>query len=82
MISELSLTMTEKFTRDDYEFVRFELNQYLKVSKPTILFRRPADPTLISFIELVGNVNAWLPIKAVDIVDGELRCKFSPQNSP
>ena len=67
-MSELSLEMTEKFIRSDYEFVRPELNQYLNVRKPTILFRRSADPTLISFIELAGEVVAWMPIKAAATV--------------
>ena len=67
-MSELSLEMTEKFIRNDYESVRSELNQYLNVRKPTILFRRSADPTLISFIELMGEVVAWMPIKAAATV--------------
>ena len=67
-MSELSLEMTEKFIRNDYEFVRSELNQYLNVRKPTILFRKSADPTLISFIELAGEVVAWMPIKAAATV--------------
>ena len=62
-MSELSLEMSEKFDKDDAEFIRSELNQYLMVSEPSIVFRRSADPSLTSFIELVGNVYAWLPIK-------------------
>ena len=62
-MSELSLEMPEKFDKDDAEFIQSELNQYLTVSEPSIVFRRSADPSLTSFIELVGNVYAWLPIK-------------------
>ena len=62
-MSELSLEMSEKFDKDDADFIRSELNKYLMVSEPSIVFRRSADPSLTSFIELVGNVYAWLPIK-------------------
>ena len=55
-MSELSLEMSEKFDKDDADFIRSELNKYLMVSEPSIVFRRSADPTLISFIELAGEV--------------------------
>ena len=57
-MSELYLELSEKF-RDEAAGIRDELSKHLKVGRPSIVFRRSADPTLPSFIQLLGGVLAW-----------------------
>ena len=58
-MSELKLELTKKF---DAGAIRAELNEYLKVSEPTLMFFKSADPP--SIIKLLGDVVAWLPLSA------------------
>ena len=59
---ELNLTLSEKFNMDYAENIQADLSKYLKVSKPNIMFLRSADPTLTSFVQLLGDVKVWLPL--------------------
>ena len=65
-MSELNLALTEKFGADNAAAIRAELSEYLKVSEPRFIIMRSADPP--SFIQLLGDVLAWLPLKAAATV--------------
>ena len=58
-MSELNLTLTEKFSAQAND-IRSALSTHLKVSQPQICFMRSVDPP--SFIQLLGDVAAWLPL--------------------
>ena len=57
-MSELYLELSEKF-RDEADGIRAELSKHLKIGQPSISIRRSADPTLPSFIQLLGGFLAW-----------------------
>ena len=61
-MSELNLELTEKFDAENAAAIRAELSKYLKVSEPRFISMRSADPP--SFLQLLGDVSAWLPLKA------------------
>ena len=58
-MSELNLTLTEKFYAHA-DTIRADLSRHLKVGQPQIYFMRSVDPP--SFIQLLGDVAAWLPL--------------------
>ena len=56
-MSELSLVLSEKFTKDDATSIRAALGRHLQVGNPRSVWRRSIDPP--STIELLGAVAAW-----------------------
>ncbi len=66
-MSELYLELSEKF-RDEAAGIRDELSKHLKVGRPSIVFRRSADPTLPSYIQLLGDAGAWQVLHAAAVV--------------
>ena len=63
-MSELNLILSECFDTEDAAAVHAALNEHLSLGQPQPFIRRSADPTLISFIQLVGDAAAWLPLAA------------------
>ena len=66
-MSDLSLELSEKF-RDEADGIQAELSKHLKVGQPSISIRRSADPTLPSFIQLLGDAGAWQVLRAAAVV--------------
>ena len=64
-MSELNLVLTEKFSAQAND-IRSALSTHLKVGQPQIYFMRSVDPP--SFIQLLGEVVAWLPLKVAAMV--------------
>ena len=62
-MSEMELVLSEKF---DVETIQAELSEYLKVSEPKLMLLRSADPP--SILNLLGDAQAWLPLKAAAAV--------------
>ena len=60
-MSELYLELSEQFY-EEAEGICVELSKHLEVRRPIFVFRRAAAPTLPSFIQLLGDVAAWLPL--------------------
>ncbi len=56
-MSELSLTLSEKFTDEDATAIRAALSRHFQVSGPRRMALRAFDPP--STIELLGGVEAW-----------------------
>ena len=56
-MSELSLTLSEKFANEDATAIRAALSPYFKVSGPRRVVLRSFDPP--SIVELLGGVKAW-----------------------
>ena len=67
-MSELNLVLSEKFDTDDAEAILAELSEHLKVGEHRFLLRKSADPTLVSVVQLLGDVAAWLPLSAAATV--------------
>ena len=59
-MSELILTISEQ--SDDARTLHAALNRYLDVSEPRFAFQGATSPP--SFIQLLGDVAAWLPLSA------------------
>ena len=64
-MSELNLALTYKFAANA-EAIRAELSEYLKVSEPRSNIAQSVDPP--SFLQLLGDASAWLPLKAAAAV--------------
>ena len=62
-MSELYLEVSEKFY-DEADSIRAELSKHLKVSQPSHAFRKSADPSQASLIQLLGEAEVWLALKA------------------
>ena len=65
-MSELNLKLTEKFDPENAAAIRAELSEYLKVSEPHFIIMRSVDPP--SFVQILGDASAWLPLKAAATV--------------
>ena len=61
-MSELNLVLSEKFDTRDAATIHAELSGHLRVSAPKTFVRRSI--TVSSFIQLLGDVSAWLPLTA------------------
>ena len=59
---ELSLTLSMQFTEDDATSIRAALGRHLQVGKPVPVLQQSIDSR--SFIQLLGDVVAWLPLAA------------------
>ena len=66
-MSELYLELSEKF-RDEADSIRAGLSKHLKVGQPSIVFRKSADPSLPSYIQLLGDAGAWQVLRAAAVV--------------
>ena len=62
-MSELYLVLSEKFHHEG-DSIRAELSKHLKVGQPRMVSLCSADPSLPSFINLLGDVPTWLPLYA------------------
>ena len=62
--SEISFTFTECIDTEDADAVRAALNEHLSLGQPQFFMRLSAEPTPISFIQLVGDAAGWLPLAA------------------
>ena len=76
-MSDLSLELSEKF-RDEADGIQAELSKHLKVGRPSIVFRRSADPTLPSFIQLLGDAGAWQVLHAAAVAGLTLNGRKPP----
>ena len=63
-MSELNLALT--FDAKKAEAIRAELSEHLQVSEPRSIILQSADPP--SFLQLLGDASAWLPLKAAAAV--------------
>ena len=61
-MSELSLILSRKLPAVDD--IRAELSKHLKVGQPRYFALMSADPALPSFVQLLGDAMAWLPLYA------------------
>lgn len=61
-MSELSLILSRKLPEADD--IRAELSKHLKVGQPGYLALMSADPAQPSFVKLLGDAVAWLPLYA------------------
>ena len=62
-MSELILGLSEKH-HHKADGIRAELSKHLKVGRPNLLSHFSADPALPSFIQILGDAVAWLPLYA------------------
>lgn len=60
IMTELNLSVSDKFNERDIQTIRIALGNYLKVGNPSRVFQRSADPP--SIIELLGAVALWAPL--------------------
>ena len=58
-MTELNLSVSDKFNERDIQTIRIALGNYVKVGNPIRVFQRSADPP--SVIELLGEVPLWAP---------------------
>ena len=65
-MSELNLALTEKFDPENAAAIRAELSEYLKVGEPRFIIMKSVDPP--SFLQLLGDVSAWVPLTAAATV--------------
>lgn len=56
-MSELILTLSERFSAEDAASIRADLRQHLQVGNPQFIWRRSVDP--ISTLVLLGAAAAW-----------------------
>ncbi len=68
VMTELNLELSERFDKEDAETMRVALSEHLVVGKPSFIFRRSAGTDLASFIQLLGDLAAWLPLSAAATV--------------
>ena len=61
--SELSIVISEKFQTQDAAFLRARIGEHLTVGEPRFLFRKSADPSLTSILQILGDAAAWLPLR-------------------
>ena len=61
-MSELKLTVTERFQPENVAAIRAGLSKHLRVSEPVTIYLRSDDPP--SFLRLLGDFAAWLPLAA------------------
>ena len=62
-MSELYLEMSEKFS-DEADGIQAELSTHLDVGEPNVWFHAWADPNPPSYVQLLGDAMAWLPLYA------------------
>lgn len=67
-MSELRLVLSERFDNDAGNAIRDALMEHLSVSEPMFRFQKSFDVTVVSVIELIGGVAAWLPLSAAATV--------------
>ena len=61
-MAELKLSVLGKFDPENAVAIRADLSKHLRVSEPVFGGMKAADPP--SFLQLLGDVTAWLPLKA------------------
>ncbi len=63
-MAKLNFTVSNDFDSASAESARASFAEHLAVCEPNRMFRRSADPNLISIVRLIGDVSAWLPLSA------------------
>ena len=59
-MTEMNLTLTDRFRPEDARILQTELHDHLNVGEPDYICLRSAEPP--SFIQLLGSVLTWGPL--------------------
>ena len=67
-MSKLDIVLSEKFSTQDGDELSSTLSEHLAIGDTNRLFRKSADPSLTSLIQLIGDATAWLLLSAPAMV--------------
>ena len=67
-MAEVKLVFSDGFDTGLAETAKARLGAHLNIKGPRFYLRKSADPGLSQFIQLIGDVTSWLPLKAAAAV--------------